>query len=179
MPLKVIGAGFGRTGTSSLKRALEDLGFGPCHHMTELLAHPEQLPVWEAAIAGHAVDWDALFREYQAAVDWPAAAFYAPLLERYPDARVILTVRDAERWYDSARNTIYAISRLTMSPPVVWLLPWVAPRRYRLAALPTRLIWDQLFDGRFDDRRHAIAGSPAPTRKSSATCRRSGCWCTM
>lgn len=156
MTLKVIGAGFGRTGTSSLKRALEDLGFGPCHHMTEVLAHPEQLPVWEAAVDGKPVEWEAVFRDYQAAVDWPAAAFYASLMEHYPDARVILTVRDAERWYESTRRTIYAISTLTMSPPVVWLLPWLAPRPYRVAAMSTRLIWDQLFGGHFTDRQHAI-----------------------
>lgn len=156
MPLRVIGAGFGRTGTSSLKQALEDLGFGPCHHMTEVLAHPEHIPLWEAAVDGQPVDWEEVFGEYQAAVDWPAAAFYGQLLEHYPDARVILTVRDAERWYDSALHTIYAFSRLTMSPPVVWLLPWVAPRPYRMVAMSTRLIWYQIFDGRFAERQHAV-----------------------
>jgi hypothetical protein len=94
MTLKVIGAGFGRTGTSSLKQALEDLGFGPCHHMTEVIAHPQQVPVWEAAMNGEPVEWEDVFHAYQSAVDWPSAAFYEPLMERYPDARVILTVRD-------------------------------------------------------------------------------------
>ena len=105
--MKVIGAGFGRTGTMSLKVALEELGYGPCYHMTEVFEHPEHVPLWEAATRGEPVDWEELFVGYQATVDWPGAAFYKELSERYPEARVILTVRDSERWYKSARNTIF------------------------------------------------------------------------
>lgn len=156
MALKVIGAGFGRTGTSSLKQALEDLGFGPCYHMTEAFAHSEHAPVWEAAMNRQPVEWEDVFRHYQAAVDWPAAAFYQQLMVRYPDARIILTVRDPERWYESTQNTIYAIGKLAASPPMSWLGAVFNRQRQRIAAVTGRLAWDELFGGRFEDRQHAI-----------------------
>jgi hypothetical protein len=106
MPLKVIGAGLGRTGTLTLKTALEMLGFGPCHHMVEVLAHPEQVPLWNKAYDGEPFDWEEIYAPYQATVDWPGAHFYAQLAERYPDAKVILSKRDAERWYESMSETI-------------------------------------------------------------------------
>ena|SRR5947207_2553645 len=65
MALRVIGAGLGRTGTLSLKAALEELGFTQCYHMIELLTHPEQVTYWEAASAGEPVDWDALFEGWE------------------------------------------------------------------------------------------------------------------
>ncbi|HEY0604970.1 MAG TPA: sulfotransferase [Herpetosiphonaceae bacterium] len=156
MALKVIGAGFGRTGTSSLKQSLEDLDFGPCYHMTEAFAHPEHAPVWEAAANGQPVEWEDVFRDYQAAVDWPAAAFYQQLMVRYPEAKVILTVRDPERWYESTQNTIYEIGKLTSSPPMSWLLAVFNRQRQRIAAVTARLAWAELFSGRFEDRQHAI-----------------------
>ena len=96
MPLEVIGAGLGRTGTLSLKVALEELGFGPCYHMIELFGHPEHVELWEAASEGKPVDWEGLFGGYRATTDWPACSFYRELMQRYPDARVILTVRDPD-----------------------------------------------------------------------------------
>jgi hypothetical protein len=108
MSLEVIGAGFGRTGTMSLKVTLEELGFDPCYHMIELFEHPEHVKRWEAAVRGEKpVDWDEMFAGYRATVDWPGAAFYKELTQRYPEAKVILTVRDPDRWYESARNTIF------------------------------------------------------------------------
>jgi hypothetical protein len=106
MTLKVIGAGLGRTGTMTLKRALDALGFGPCHHMTEVLAHPEQIPFWNRAADGEAVDWDEVYRAYQSTVDWPGAAFTLELAQRYPEAKVILSKRDPQGWYESMRDTI-------------------------------------------------------------------------
>lgn len=106
MPLKVIGAGLGRTGTFTLKTALEMLGLGPCHHMVEVLANPEQIPFWTRAADGEAVDWEEVFAGYNAMVDWPGCHFYAELADRYPDARVILSKRDPERWYESMSETI-------------------------------------------------------------------------
>ena len=97
MPLSVIGAGFGRTGTMSLQIAIEMLGLGPCYHMREVLKHPGHVDVWSAATRGEAVDWEALFGDYRAAVDWPACHFWAELAEHYPEARIILTHRDPER----------------------------------------------------------------------------------
>ena len=107
--LKVIGAGLGRTATLSLKVALERLGLDKCYHMTEIFAQPDHVGLWDAAGRGRPVDWEALFRGYQATVDWPGCHFYRDFLARYPDANVILTVRDPERWYDSARQTSYAV----------------------------------------------------------------------
>lgn len=107
MPLQVIGAGLGRTGTLSLKTALEMLGFGPCHHMMEVFANREsQVPLWNRAANGEAVDWDEVFAGYKASVDWPSAHFYAELADRYPDAKVILSLRDPQRWAESMAETI-------------------------------------------------------------------------
>lgn len=106
MALKVIGAGLGRTGTFTLKTALEMLGFGPCHHMVEVLANPQQVPFWNRAADGEPVEWDEVFAGYAATVDWPGCHFYAELAERYPEAKVILSCRDPERWYESMSETI-------------------------------------------------------------------------
>ena len=159
MTLEVIGAGFGRTGTMSLKVALETLGFGPCYHMTEVFAHPEHLATWEAATRGEAVEWEEVFRDYRAAVDWPAAAFYEELMERYPDARVILTVRDPERWYESARSTIFNVQDVVSSRLFSLASSFVpALRNTRRAALMVAdLAWNGAFGGSFEDRSHAIA----------------------
>lgn len=113
--LTIIGAGFGRTGTSSLAMALEELGFRPCYHMREVMKHPEHLPHWEAASRGEAVDWQTFFTDYQAAVDWPTSSFYAELMQAYPEAKIVLTVRDPEQWYDSTINTIYPLFFRIMS----------------------------------------------------------------
>jgi hypothetical protein len=106
MALEVIGAGFGRTGTLTLKTALEMLGFGPCHHMVEVIEHPEQLPFWNKATRGEAVDWEDVYGPYKATVDWPGCHFYAALADHYPNAKVILSKRDPGRWYESMSETI-------------------------------------------------------------------------
>ena len=106
MALSVIGAGFGRTGTHTLNLALEMLGFGPCHHMEDVMAHPEQKELFRAAGRGEPVDWDALYAGYKSAVDWPTAYFWRELAEHFPEAKLILTVRNSEEWYKSARATI-------------------------------------------------------------------------
>lgn len=106
MALEVIGAGLGRTGTLTLKLALERLGFDPCHHMTEVLASPEQVAFWNRAADDEDVDWEELYGTYRATVDWPGCHFYARLAEAYPAAKVVLSKRDPERWYDSMSETI-------------------------------------------------------------------------
>jgi len=108
MALEVIGAGLGRTGTMSLKVALEQLGLGPCHHMTELPAHPERWPLWEGFFDGKPVDWDEVFEGYKSTVDAPSCFIYRELAEFYPDAKVILTLRDPESWFASTLRTIAA-----------------------------------------------------------------------
>ncbi|MDP9865983.1 MULTISPECIES: sulfotransferase family protein [Streptosporangium] len=105
--MRVIGAGFGRTGTLSLKAALERLGFGPCHHMMEVMGRPEQIRRWLALAEGRPVGWDDLLDGYDSCVDWPSAAYWRELAEHYPAAKVVLTVRDPERWLDSMNATIF------------------------------------------------------------------------
>ena len=109
MTLKVIGAGVGRTGTYSLKLALNQLGFGPCHHMEEVLINmPVQTPLWMDAVRGRA-DWPAIFKGYNSAVDWPTAGFVRELYAAYPDAKFVLTHRSPESWTASFSATIYRL----------------------------------------------------------------------
>ena len=107
MTLSVIGAGLGRTGTLSLKAALEHLGFGPCYHMAELFLHMEHVPLWIRAAEGEDV-WDELFDGYVGTVDYPGCSFWRELAAKYPSAKVILSVRDANKWFDSTQETIFS-----------------------------------------------------------------------
>lgn len=112
MALKIIGAGFGRTGTESMKRALEMLGQGPCYHMYEVLPDPARIAVWRDLSMGVGTpDWDAIFDGYAACVDWPAVLHWRALADHYPDAKIILTHRSAESWYDSMDRTILQLLR--------------------------------------------------------------------
>ncbi len=106
MTLRVVGAGLGRTGTMSLKLALETLLGGPCYHMLETFVRPDHISMWRDAIAGKTPDWDELFDGFVACVDWPAAAFWRELSEKYPDAPILFSVRDADSWWTSADRTI-------------------------------------------------------------------------
>ena len=118
MALRLIGAGLGRTGTLSLKLALERLGFGPCYHMSELLVDPSRAPLWVAAAAGHP-SWEQIFAGYAATVDYPGCAFWRPLSRAYPEAKVLLSVRDPARWFESTQETIFSdrtTGMLTGSP---------------------------------------------------------------
>ena len=107
MSLRVVGAGLGRTGTLSLKVALEKLLGAPCYHMAEVFAHPEHVALWHAAARGEAVDWHALFAGYRAGVDWPQGSLWPEIAEAFPDALVLLSVRDADSWWKSASETIF------------------------------------------------------------------------
>ncbi len=153
MTIKIIGAGFGRTGTTSIKAALEQLGFARCYHMQEVIKQPRHVRFWLAALAGKPVDWEQLFRGYQATVDWPGCNFYTQLMTHYPDAKVLLTVRDPDQWYDSCFNTIYAVYR----KPIMRIVRLLLPPMRRFMAMNERLIWQGNFDGRFADRDHALA----------------------
>lgn len=124
MTLNVIGTGVGRTGTYSLKLALNRLGLGPCHHMEEVLMNmPVQVPLWSAALAGRP-DWDAVYAGYGSAVDWPTAGFFRALLTAYPTAKFVLTHRSPESWADSFGETIYKLlASRDQAPPEMkdWL----------------------------------------------------------
>lgn len=149
MALQVIGAGFGRTGTNSLKLALEQLGFGPCHHMFEIRDHPEQLHHWQAAAAGRRPDWYKVFEGYTAQVDWPGARYWRELADHFPAAKVILTTRSADSWFDSVQATIYPSMRDRATRP--------SEHDRARAEMAYQTIVQQIFDGRMDDREHAIA----------------------
>lgn len=150
--MKVIGAGFGRTGTLSLKVALEELGFGPCYHMTELINRPRHAAFWQNAINRQPVDWRTFFQPYQSTVDWPGCTFYRELMAVYPDAKVLLTVREPSKWYNSTEQTIYSVEESI--PHWLRLLLAVVSRNFQVA---DKLIWQGTFHGRFADRAYAIA----------------------
>jgi Sulfotransferase domain len=146
MTLAVLGAGFGRTGTLSLKIALEMLGLGPCYHMTDVFKHPEHPALWTAAAEGKP-DWEKLLAGYQSTVDWPSTYFWRELADAYPNAKVILTLRSTESWIKSATSTIFrAIAAETAAddPPNV-----TAQRN-----MAKGLIFDRTFGGIIDDHAH-------------------------
>jgi hypothetical protein len=148
MALQLIGAGLGRTGTLSLKAALERLGYGPCYHMMEILTAPERSRHWLEPTWSGSHDWDAIFRGYRATVDWPAAAFWRELVERYPAAKVLLSLRDSDRWYDSVMNTLHPV--MMQGPPAR------APELlHRFHEMVYGLIVERTFGGRLADRAHA------------------------
>jgi hypothetical protein len=142
--LQVVGAGVGRTGTHSLKIALEQLLGGTCHHMMEVFSRPEEVPVWTAAIDGEQVDWDALMQPYTAQVDWPGASFWPELSHANPDAVVILSVRDPDDWYTSCTNTIFEGIDMMVDQGNPWM------------AAMLRLL-GQRFSDRLDDRDAMLA----------------------
>jgi len=153
MALAVIGAGLGRTGTSSLKSALELLLSGRCYHMYELRSRPQDVPRWERALAGEPVEWDEIFGEFRATVDWPAASFWPELAAAYPDAPVLLSLRDSpEAWWASMEKTIVALlgEPLPEDDP-----PLARQRRMTKGILAARL------DERWWERDRAIAAYEA------------------
>ena len=126
MTLRVVGAGCGRTGTGSLKIALERLLGGPCYHMREVFGHPEHVPTWRAAANGDMPEWPDFLADYSAAVDWPAMSFWPELSEAYPDAIVLLSVRDPEKWFESVTATILTPLRASFTEPLSGLEDWSA-----------------------------------------------------
>jgi len=151
MSLEIIGAGFGRTGTMSLKAALEQLGFSKCHHMQEVARHAKQLDYWYAVSQGEPVDWDQVFAGYRASCDFPSSVVWEQLYEHFPNSKVILTTRDPERWYSSTAETIYPIS---MGVPG-WL-KFLSSRVRRGSEMVEQIVWEGLFGGRFQDKEHAL-----------------------
>ena len=141
MGLAVIGAGFGRTGTESMKFALEMLGFGPCHHMHEIEPGSELSRFWRDAVTNESPDWETGLAGYGSTVDWPSAYWWRELSEFYPDAKVILTWRDAQSWYKSFSHTIQQVIQRTEDPD----------------SLGRALIERRIFGGRLSDAEHVIA----------------------
>lgn len=149
MSLKVVGAGFGRTGTLSLKIALERIGFGPCYHMMEVFPRPDHIARWHRLAFEQSMDWDEIFRGFHATVDWPAARWWREIAAHFPEAKVLLSVRDPEAWYKSVTDTIYQ----PMKSPA----PDGVPELVRLQSeMARKAILSETFDNRFEDKAHAI-----------------------
>jgi hypothetical protein len=159
MPLKIIGAGFGRTGTSSLHAALNQLGF-PCYHMVEVIENPANkthLDFWcnvADGSAGEQHDWEAVFSSYAAAIDNPACCVWRELLTAYPDAKVILTVHPggADAWYESTVDTIY----FTENRWQFKVLALLTPFGKKMGNMSRKLIWERSHKGTMQSRATAI-----------------------
>ena len=148
--MQIIGASFGRTATTSTRIALNHLGFGPCYHMIEVFMHPSHIAQWQAAADGHPVDWREFLAKYPSGLDYPFSAFYKEILAAFPEAKVILNVRDPQRWWQSTRDTIY---NQILIPD--WMNSIFIFHR-GLKKMVDDTIWKRLFDGRFLERDYAI-----------------------
>ncbi len=166
MPLEIIGAGFGRTGTKSLKLALERLGFGPCHHMFEVHEDDEQLPFWQAAARGESLDFDKVYKRYRSAVDWPSVRYWRELAAHYPDAKIILSTRTPDSWIESVHKTIGKVMATWPELP--------ASRRRDILEMAAKIIIEDTFDGRLADKDHAISVFGRMRRRSAPRSRLSG-----
>src|ERR1700741_5475813 len=152
--MKVIGAGFGRTGTMSLKAALEQLGAGPCFHMIDLVRAPAPLAQWKVAANGTRVAWPRLLAGWESTVDWPGCSFWRDMVETWPDAPVLLSVRDPEAWYRSCENSIHAAKEMALAGELEGGSE-DAPDP-EVIQFSNGLIWNGTFDGRFAERDYAL-----------------------
>ena len=144
--LNVIGVGYPRTGTMSLKAALEELGLGPCYHMIEVFNRPRDARFWLSALDGEGADvsWNTVFKGFQSTVDCPAAYFWKSLYDSCPDARYILTVRDARSWYRSFQSTVFqAITHPERAPNA---------EHRDVQQMAKRIILDRMLGGRFPEQ---------------------------
>ena len=143
--LEVIGAGFGRTGTTSLQTALQILGYTKCYHMSDVY-HPGEGEKWLRKANGEDISWDELLNGSSAAIDWPVTTYYKELVELNPNAKVILTERDENQWYQSLRATLHAFYKLVPK----WR-QWINPKLKRRMSLQEKLVWNGVFDGRVEE----------------------------
>lgn len=159
--VKVIGAGLPRTGTASTKAALERLGFGPCYHMFEVMTHPEYVDGWLPAASGQPLDWPRLLEGYNATQDWPASHFWREQAAAFPDAKVLLTVRDPRGWYASMMSLIEMGPRrlraADLGEPQADALPADAPPPVRSIARLAPLM-DRMAEATFGEGRTMAHG---------------------
>jgi hypothetical protein len=143
--MKVIGAGFGRTGTSSLQAALEELLGGKCYHMKDIMMYPAQLKMWHEFALGKtpAMDWDCLFAGYAASVDCPACIYYKEIMEIFPKAKIILTVRDSQAWWKSFNRLMSLVDKAR-------LLRFFIPKLRKLSQFADKIIIENVFGGRME-----------------------------
>jgi hypothetical protein len=139
--MRLIGAGLPRTGTLTQKLALEQLGFGPCYHWVNVIADLDQVALWDRALDGEAI-WDEVFAGHESTADWPGGYFYRELADVYPDAKVLLSVRDPESWERSFRETIWTMSYgRSLMPLLAHARAEVDPRFHRYLELVDRMFW--------------------------------------
>ena len=143
MAITVLGAGFGRTGTMSLKLALEKLGVGRCYHMVEVFQNPGHAEAWASAMGNPHFDWETVLAGYGATVDWPSTTYWRELAAAYPKAKIILTVRSPESWYKSCVSTIFVAAKQDTSD--------APPARQAQQAMVRKLVFGGAFEGRLDD----------------------------
>jgi hypothetical protein len=144
--MKIIGAGFSRTGTFSLKQAIQALGFEPCYHGDVIFQRPDHVEVWRKVLQ-KPPDWQLLFSGYQAGLDSPICFFWREIRATFPDAKVILTKRDPDEWYESLKASLYQ----------AMMNPERAPKEIQGALkMAKSIVLDHVFDGRFEDRNYAI-----------------------
>jgi hypothetical protein len=156
--MEVIGAGFGRTGTASLKVALEKLGKGPCYHMMEVLDRPERVRQWRSIAQSPPTDWEPVFAGYRSTVDWPGAGFWRELVDAFPQAKVVLTVRDPMRWYESSRRTIFQFPirrRGALERAAFGAVVRMNPASADVPLMLEQVMWQRSFGGRMLGGRNA------------------------
>ena len=149
--LQIIGAGFGRTGTSSLQVALQELLGGKCYHMKEVMMQPAHLKAWHAFAMGKTsiMDWKWLFSDYTATVDCPVCMYYDELMEVFPDARVVLTVRDPQQWWKSFNRLMSTVNKAR-------LFCFLVPKLRKIAQFTDKIIIQDVFGGRLE-KEHCIS----------------------
>ena len=146
--LQIIGAGFGRTGTHSLGLALEILGFSPCYNITEVTKNEGHTEMWNEALEGKPVDWQVLFANYGSAVEWPTITFLPQIMAQFPQAKIILTTREPDLWFESANATIFDGLELSAYHP--------DPIKRKQGNMTRRLILEHTFVNRYREKPFAL-----------------------
>jgi len=153
MAIKVIGAGFPRTGTNTLKRSLEILGISKAYHFKDLLLNPENLHYWQTLAETGSTKWDEIYDGYEASVDFPCYPWYKEHMERYPEAKVILTVRPFDKWYTSVKSTIWTAGPQTVPEKIAMMSKLLFSPRLRKVIKCIKFVkaflWNKQFEGRF------------------------------
>jgi len=159
MPIKIIGAGFPRTGTNTLKQALEQLGYSKTYHFKEMIAKPTDLQYWLTLEETGSTNCDELYEGYEASVDLPAYPWYLEHMEKYPEAKVILTVRPFDKWYDSLYNTIYKAGPQTLPEKLAMISKLLfnpgVRKMVKCVKFAKRRIFEVELQGKFEDKAFA------------------------
>ena len=160
MSLKIIGTGLSRTGTTTLRKVIEELGFGPCYNSGEIITKPRGMEFWEPLEQGRTVNFDSFFRNYNAIIGFPGYIFAQELFEKYPDAKVILSLRDPEEWHEDISNTIFRAgpnqASKVLAKAVREFDAYLAHCIERFYSMHIRTIEDGYFEGRFTEKDYTI-----------------------